>query len=147
TPAGDVAELCALGRALGQQRSAPLPVGSVKTNIGHAEGAAGVCGLIKAALSLWHGLIPARLHLESPNPKVAFDELGVRIASTLESWTGRGRIAGVSSFGLTGTNAHLLLASADTRGEEISKQKPTGHIASDASAGPTLVALSAHTEG
>jgi hypothetical protein len=74
TPAGDPIEAAAVGRALGQARRDPLPIGSVKTNIGHLEPASGLAGLIKATLALDHGIVPPTLHCERPNPNIAFDE-------------------------------------------------------------------------
>jgi acyl transferase domain-containing protein/acyl carrier protein len=108
TRAGDPVELTALGAALGPGRSHPCLVGSVKTNLGHTEGAAGVAGLIKAALALRHGVLPPSLHVTDPNPAVAWDELGlslVRAATQLAV----GGFGGVSSFGIAGTNAHVVL--------------------------------------
>jgi acyl transferase domain-containing protein/acyl carrier protein len=116
TPLGDVIELGALGAVLGRGRPAdrPLLVGSVKTNFGHLEAAAGIAGFIKAALSVAHGRVPPHLHLRTPNPEVPFTELNLRVPGALEPWpAGEGpRRAGVSAFGLSGTNAHVVLAEA-----------------------------------
>lgn len=113
TPVGDPIEAAAIGRVLSANRQGgdPVFVGSVKTNIGHLEAAAGVAGLIKAALSLKHGRIPAHLHLKDPNPAIAFDELGLRVPTQLTEWPTRSgpRYAGVNSFGFGGTNAHAVL--------------------------------------
>src|SRR6516162_3055522 len=79
TPAGDPIEAAAVGHALGQSRSKPLPIGSVKTNIGHLEPASGMAGLLKAALALERGVIPASINCETPNPKIPFDELNLRL--------------------------------------------------------------------
>ena len=85
-------------------------VGSVKTNIGHLESASGVAGLLKLALSLQHGSIPAHLHFRMPSPHIAWDELPVVVPSSQMDWPeGRPRIGGVSSFGASGTNAHVIL--------------------------------------
>ncbi|MFG1954464.1 type I polyketide synthase, partial [Micromonospora sp. NPDC048830] len=116
TPLGDPIEVDALAGALGRGRAAgrPLLLGSVKTNIGHLEAAAGVAGLIKTVLALRHGQVPAHLHLRTPNPHIKWDDLPVRVAAETTPWP-RGerlRIAGVSSFGMSGTNAHLVLAEA-----------------------------------
>ena len=72
TPAGDPIEAAAVGHSLGQSRSDPLPIGSVKTNIGHLEPASGMAGLLKAALALDRGIVPPTLHCETPNPNIAF---------------------------------------------------------------------------
>ena len=100
-------------RVLGAARAAdrPLLIGSVKTNIGHLEAAAGVAGLIKVALALQHGQIPPSLHFQTPNPHIAFDALRLAVQATLAPWPASDapRIAGVSSFGFGGTNCHVVL--------------------------------------
>jgi len=121
TPLGDPIELGALGAVLAQGRDAGrrCALGSVKTNIGHLEAAAGIAGLIKTALALHHRAIPPSLHFSQPNPHVAFDSLPLRVQCKLETWPENGRpaIAGVSSFGFGGTNAHLVLEEAPPGGE------------------------------
>ncbi|MFI0165589.1 SDR family NAD(P)-dependent oxidoreductase [Streptomyces sp. NPDC017095] len=117
TPAGDPVEAAALGAALGRDRSADTPalrVGSVKTNIGHLEGAAGIAGLVKVALSLKHRRLPPTLHHESPHPRIPLDELNLRVQTELTPWPDERRdlVAGVSSFGLGGSNCHVVLAEA-----------------------------------
>jgi phthiocerol/phenolphthiocerol synthesis type-I polyketide synthase C len=117
TPAGDPIEAAAVGRTLGQSRPDPLPIGSVKTNIGHLEPASGMAGLLKAALALERGFVPPTLHCESPNPGIAFDSLNLRLACAGEpiaSVPGQ-RYAGVNSFGFGGTNAHVVLAAPPPR--------------------------------
>ncbi|MCC6793695.1 MAG: SDR family NAD(P)-dependent oxidoreductase [Candidatus Hydrogenedentes bacterium] len=84
-------------------------LGSVKTNIGHLEAAAGIAGLIKAALVLKHGTIPAHLHLKQVNPLIELNGTPMRIATQQEAWDVEKRIAGVSSFGFGGANAHVIL--------------------------------------
>ncbi|WP_433343020.1 SDR family NAD(P)-dependent oxidoreductase [Micromonospora sp. CA-111912] len=113
TPVGDRVEAAALGAVLGAVRDPgrPLPVGSVKTNLGHLEGAAGICGLIKTALAIRHRELPAALHFTAPHPRVPLDELRLRVVTEAVPWTADGpRIAGVSSFGMGGTNCHVVLA-------------------------------------
>jgi acyl transferase domain-containing protein/acyl carrier protein len=116
TPLGDPIEIQALAAVLGENRPAdrPLLVGSVKTNFGHLEWAAGIAGLIKIVLSLQHQEIPPHLHLQTLNPFVNWDELPIRIPTEPTPWPAgaRRRIAGVSSFGFTGTNAHVVLEEA-----------------------------------
>ena len=113
TPVGDPVELRALASALASDRLAaePLLIGSVKTNIGHLEAAAGVAGLIKAALVLKHGYVPANLHLENPTRQVSFADLKIDVPRTGRAFPAtERRVAGVNSFGFGGTNAHVVLA-------------------------------------
>ncbi|MBI4375934.1 MAG: type I polyketide synthase [Elusimicrobia bacterium] len=117
TPLGDPIEALALGAVLKEGRSPgqKCAIGSVKTNFGHLEGAAGIAGLIKVALSMTNGVIPASLHYREPNPHIPFDRLPIRVQKRPGSWPGKGqkRIAGVSSFGFGGTNCHIVLASVN----------------------------------
>ncbi|MFN8546796.1 MAG: polyketide synthase [Candidatus Eisenbacteria bacterium] len=117
TPLGDPIEVAALRQAFGS-REAGAPrcaLGSVKTNIGHLDAAAGVAGLLKAALALQHGELPPSLHFERPNPKLELDSSSFFVNATLRQWPARegsARRAGVSSFGIGGTNAHAVLEEA-----------------------------------
>ena len=116
TAVGDPIEANALGAVLGQNRipGAACWVGSVKTNIGHLESASGIAGLIKVALCLKHGQIPPNLHFQTPNPKIPFSALRLRVPESLKPWPERGmRLAGVNSFGFGGTNAHVVLSGWD----------------------------------
>ncbi|MGN7781655.1 type I polyketide synthase [Mycolicibacterium sp. 22603] len=113
TPVGDPIEMRALAQALTTDRPAsrPLVIGSVKTNIGHLEAGAGVAGLIKAAMVVKHGFIPANLHLHNPTSHVSLAELKLDIPPTGRAFPPASRrIAGVNSFGFGGTNAHVVLA-------------------------------------
>ncbi|MBI3450490.1 MAG: SDR family NAD(P)-dependent oxidoreductase [Acidobacteria bacterium] len=115
TTLGDPVEVAALARAFG--RTSPghrCAIGSVKTNVGHLDAAAGVAGLVKAALALSHGEIPPSLHFERPNPKIAFAGTPFHVNAALTRWEANGspRRAGVSSFGIGGTNAHVVLEEA-----------------------------------
>lgn len=115
TALGDPIELQALGAVFDATRLAgsPLVVGSVKTNLGHLEATAGIAGLIKLVLMLQHKQIPASLHFTTPSPQIPWDALSLRVPTTLEPWVSAvPRVAGVSSFGFSGTNAHLVLAEA-----------------------------------
>ncbi|MRH92591.1 SDR family NAD(P)-dependent oxidoreductase [Nocardia sp. SYP-A9097] len=116
TAVGDPVEAAGLGAAIGAHRPAgqPLRVGSVKTNIGHLESAAGVAGLLKVVLSLENQALPASLNYRTPNPNIPLARLNLRVQQTLEPWPARGDIrrAGVSAFGLGGTNAHLIVEEA-----------------------------------
>ncbi|MEV6824685.1 beta-ketoacyl synthase N-terminal-like domain-containing protein [Amycolatopsis sp. NPDC051102] len=135
---GDPIEARALGAVLGAGRAAgtPLLIGSVKTNIAHAEAAAGIAGLIKVVLAMKHGTLPPQLHFAAPNPHISFDDLRLKVVTEATSWprhTGRA-IAGVSAFGFGGTNAHVVL-------EEPASQEDTGRPA----AGVRITVLSART--
>ena len=114
TALGDPVEVKALGAALGDERTVPLMIGSVKTNIGHLEAAAGIAGLIKIVLSLQHEEIPAHLHFKQPSPHIPWDKLPVEIPTVPTKWSSldKPRIAGLSSFGISGTNAHIVLEEA-----------------------------------
>ena len=105
---------------VGREASRPLLIGSVKTNIGHLEAAAGIAGVIKVILSLEHGLLPQHLHFRNPSPHIPWDRLAVQVVNEATVWerNGRPRIAGVSSFGFAGTNAHVILEEAP---EEVSQ--------------------------
>ena len=129
TPLGDPVELQALAASLGGGRPVdqPLRVGSVKSNIGHTEGAAGMAGLIKAVLILQNGAIPASLHFDAPNPHVDWQALPVRVQAKLRQWprNGRQRVVGVSAFGFSGTNAHAIVSEApDPPPEASSPESP-----------------------
>ena len=111
---GDSIEAKALAAVrFGAGGKLPLRIGSVKTNIGHLEAAAGVAGLVKVALAIHNRQLPPSLHFETPNPHIAFDELPLRVQTRLEAWPqpGERALAGVSSFGFGGTNAHVVLVS------------------------------------
>ncbi|HKP01955.1 MAG TPA: SDR family NAD(P)-dependent oxidoreductase [Chthoniobacterales bacterium] len=111
TAVGDPIEAHALAEALCQERSTPLPIGSVKTNMGHLETAAGVAGLVKAMLVLQHREIPGSVHFSSPSPHIDFDQLKLRVPTDLEPFpeTDGERLAGINSFGFGGANAHVIL--------------------------------------
>jgi acyl transferase domain-containing protein/NADPH:quinone reductase-like Zn-dependent oxidoreductase/acyl carrier protein len=121
TPAGDPIEAAAVGHSLGQSRYDPLPIGSVKTNIGHLEPASGMAGLLKASLALDRGIVPPTLHCEAPNPNIAFDKLNLRLIRDAEPITAvrERRYAGVNSFGFGGTNAHVVLAASPSQDKAL----------------------------
>ena len=115
TSLGDPIEIQALSAVLGKGRPSnePLKIGSVKTNLGHMESAAGIAGVIKLVLSLTHRQIPPHLHFKRPSPLLPWDKLAVTVPVKLTPWqTGDRLIGGVSSFGFSGTNAHVILAEA-----------------------------------
>lgn len=114
TQAGDKAETLALNNVFAKDRPDKLYIGSVKTNIGHLEAAAGVSGLIKAALCLKNGKIPANLHFDTPNPEIPFDSMCLKVSTEMQSWPriGKTKLVGVNAFGYGGTNAHVILSEA-----------------------------------
>ncbi|GAA2124628.1 type I polyketide synthase [Actinomadura napierensis] len=118
TRRGDPAEAAALGSVLGAARppDAPLLVGSVKPNIGHLEGAAGIAGLIKTAAAMARGRLPATLNFADPNPEIDLAGLHLRVHDRPGDWPDGERVAGVSAFGLGGSNCHLVLAEAPRAG-------------------------------
>ena len=123
TELGDPIEVQAAAAAYGKGRPAdrPLLLGSVKTNIGHLEAAAGVAGVIKVLLSMRAGVIPKHLHFERPNPRMDWARLPVRVTSSATAWPSPGdrpMRAGVSSFGFSGTNAHVILESYGPCGDD-----------------------------
>ncbi|WP_399121080.1 beta-ketoacyl synthase N-terminal-like domain-containing protein [Streptomyces sp. KM273126] len=116
TPVGDPIEAAALGAAVGALKAPgdPLRVGSVKTNIGHLEGAAGIAGLIKTVLSVRHRMLPPSLNFRTPNPEIPLDTLNLSVNDRLGEWPHPERplVAGVSSFGMGGTNCHVVVGEA-----------------------------------
>ena len=145
TSLGDPIEVEALAHAYGAGRTAsnPLLIGSAKTNIGHLEPAAGAAGLIKLLLALQHERIPPHLHVRTPNPHIAWEALPVKIVSSAEAWprAERPRLAGLSAFGFSGTNAHVIVQEAPA---------PSGARVSNGAKAPgercSLFALSAKTD-
>ncbi|SON62539.1 Phthiocerol/phenolphthiocerol synthesis polyketide synthase type I PpsE [Mycobacterium simulans] len=140
TPLGDPIEISGLKTAFGvseEPRSNPCVIGSVKSNIGHLEVAAGVAALIKTILCLKHKAIPATLHFTSPNPELHLDQTPFTVQSKYGPWEWDGvRRAGVSSFGIGGTNAHVVLEEAP----------PEAQVSTPADAtGPHVLLLSAKT--
>ncbi|NUU25878.1 MAG: polyketide synthase, partial [Streptomycetaceae bacterium] len=114
TALGDPIEVRALAAVLGRERTAPLRVGSVKTNFGHLEAAAGALSLLKVLLALDRGQVPPSLHLTEPNPHIPWDDVPVAVDTALRDWPRgpRPRVAGVSAFGMSGTNCHVLVEEA-----------------------------------
>ncbi len=137
TPIGDPIEVNALGGVFDPGRERPLWIGSVKTNIGHLEGAAGIASLIKAVLMLQHRRMPASLHFRAPNPRVDWDSLPIRVVTEARDFEDRGRpiTIGVNAFGFSGTNAHVVLEEWPSRGPTPDVQTPVR--------GPWLLPISA----
>ncbi len=140
TSLGDPIEAHALAAVLGPGRTTenPLVVGSVKTNVGHLESTAGVAGLIKLVLSLQHEKIPANLHFQKMNPHIDWNGVPVEIPVAARAWghAEKKRIAGVSAFGFSGTNAHVVVEEAPAREERVRSLERPLH----------LLTLSARTE-
>ncbi|AOJ40108.1 non-ribosomal peptide synthetase [Burkholderia lata] len=131
TPLGDPVELQALAAVFGAGRDADrrLRVGSVKTNIGHTESAAGIAGVIKVVLSLNHDRLPAHLHFRQPSPLVQWDALPLEVCAEASAWPRgeRPRRAGVSAFGASGTNAHLVLEEAPAPARQATPSRHKVH--------------------
>ena len=147
TELGDPVEAHAAAAAYGRGRSGerPLLIGTVKTNIGHLEAAAGVAGLVKVVLSMHHGVIPRHLHHERPSPRMDWGRLPLRVTSEATPWPepGRPMRAGVSSFGFSGTNAHVIVESHGAPGgggAEADVAGPGG-AASEAYSAPAAYSL------
>ena len=132
TSLGDPIEAQAAGAVYGVGREAnrPLLIGSAKTNIGHLEAAAGIAGVIKVILSLENELLPQHLHFQNPSPHIPWDRLAVQVVSEATAWerNGQPRIAGVSSFGFAGTNAHVILEEAPVRAPTPVEQPGNGRF-------------------
>jgi acyl transferase domain-containing protein/trans-aconitate methyltransferase len=135
TPLGDPIEVRALGAALCHDRPAdrPLLLGSVKTNVGHLESAAGVASLIKVVLMLQHGTIPPHLHLNELSPYIVSEQLPIAVPTEPTPWPepAASRIAGVSSFGISGTNAHLIVGTgpvAEAAAQPEPVDGPANHV-------------------
>ncbi|MEW2124215.1 SDR family NAD(P)-dependent oxidoreductase [Streptomyces sp. NPDC007259] len=139
TPVGDPVEAAALGAALGTDRpaDAPLQVGSAKTNVGHLEGAAGLVGLLKTALAVSRRRLPASLNFERANPAIPLTELGLRVRTEAGPWPREELplIAGVSSFGMGGTNCHVVVGEAGA-GAETGDGAKSGAVPASGAAGP-----------
>jgi phthiocerol/phenolphthiocerol synthesis type-I polyketide synthase C len=144
TPLGDSQEIGALAEVYqGGRNGARLPVGSVKTNIGHTESAAGLAGFLKAALCVNRGFIPASLHFKTPTPHIPWTSLAIRVPAEAERWDGKEspRRAGVSSFGFTGTNVHVILEEPPQRQRQEHEPPPALILPLSAQSSGALAAL------
>jgi acyl transferase domain-containing protein/acyl carrier protein len=160
TSLGDPIEVQAAAAVYGAGRdpNRPLLIGSAKTNIGHLESAAGIAGLIKVVLSLQHEVLPRNLHFENPSPNIPWDSLPVRVVDKAIPWQADGRLrrAGTSSFGFSGTNAHVLIeearpqsavaeefsaADVEAASEPVTGDEPVGVLPLSARSPEALVAL------
>jgi acyl transferase domain-containing protein len=131
TALGDPIEVGALGAVFGAaSRTAPLVLGAVKSSIGHLEAAAGLAGLLKVVLALRHEAIPANLHFRNPNPHIDWPRLPFAVPVREQPWkrSSRTRVAGVSSFGFSGTNAHVVIAEAPLPARAASEAVRPAHV-------------------
>lgn len=121
TKVGDPAELWAIGTVLGKGRAKPLPIGSIKSNIGHAEPASGILGLIKAMLALENDVLPASLHADVLNQNVNFEDLNIEVNRSTRALerSDKRRLAGINSFGFGGTNVHVVISDPPKRAVEV----------------------------
>ena len=145
TSVGESIEVGALSAVYGQNRPAarPLAIASVKTNIGHTEAASGVASLLKVVLALQNKQIPPHLHLKQPNPYIEWNEIPFEVPTELKEWQKEGtRFAGISAFGFSGTNAHIVLEEAPTpEPVETSLERPLHLLALSAKTETALVQL------
>ncbi|MFI1801606.1 type I polyketide synthase, partial [Streptomyces sp. NPDC020379] len=150
TKVGDPIEAAALGAVLGTaRRDDPLLVGSAKTNVGHLEGAAGIVGLIKAALGLRHGELFPSLNFRTPNPDIPLDELNLRVQTATAPWTpapDTPRTAGVSSFGVGGTNCHVVLTEGPRHAQQDTSARVEAPVVPWVVSGKSEAALRAQAE-
>ncbi|HTO31721.1 MAG TPA: type I polyketide synthase [Pararhizobium sp.] len=130
TKVGDPAEVWSIGTVIGANRRAPVPIGSIKSNIGHTEPASGLFGMLKAVMALENNYLPASLHFDTPNENIDFDGLNVRVtANPIELLRGkRARLAGINSFGFGGANAHVVISDPDPVQDERHRNNATGHV-------------------
>jgi acyl transferase domain-containing protein len=151
TSVGEPIEVAALEAVYGKNRpqDKPLVIGSVKTNIGHLEPASGIASLIKVVLALQHGEIPAHLHFKQPNPHINWNELPLKVPAQRMPWpiTEKRRLAGVSAFGFSGTNAHVVLEEAPvSKAVEKTVERPLHLLTLSAKTDEALVQLAERYE-
>jgi phthiocerol/phenolphthiocerol synthesis type-I polyketide synthase C len=129
TAIGDPIETWAIGNILGKRRKRPLPMGSVKSNLGHLEAASGMAGLMKVLLMFRHRIIPPNLHFNEPNPRIDFDDLNLRVVTEATPLPESGRLTvGINSFGFGGANAHLILSAPEKAGTSTTTSAPRNDL-------------------
>ena len=139
TPLGDPIEVSAIARVLCKDRTKPLYLGAVKTNVGHLDSAAGIVGVMKVVLSLQHKTIPQNLNYAEPNRHIPWGDWPLEVPTGNVPWDGAGRFAGISAFGMSGTNVHLIVGDAPEP-DAVAARAPVGD-------GPHLLPLSAKAAG
>ena len=127
TTLGDPIEIRALATVFGK-RAAPLLIGAVKTNLGHLEEAAGIASLMKVILAMQHDEIPPHLHFRNPNPHIDWAQVNFRVTVERTPWTAKKKIAGVSSFGLSGSNAHVVIEQAPEPATQVVVKERSAHL-------------------
>ena len=145
TRVGDPIEAATIGKVLGKPRSERLPIGSIKSNIGHLEPASGLAGVLKTLLALEHDVLPPSLHFDEPNPDIDFDDLNLEVCTAPMPLRRRDgpRYAGVNSFGFGGTNAHVVVGDAPPRPAKARRQVANSDLfAVSAASQPALRDLS-----
>ncbi len=143
TPLGDPIEVMAIARVLCEQRTKPLYLGSVKTNVGHLDSAAGIVGLMKVVLSLQNNIIPPHLNCTEPNRHIPWGDWPLEIPLKNIPWQGEERFAGISAFGMSGTNVHLIIGQAP----QAVQAPREGQASHKKHASPTDTKVSAQPEG
>lgn len=129
TPLGDPIEVMAIARVVCENRNKPLYLGSVKTNVGHLDSAAGIVGLMKVVLSLLHDTIPPHLNYTEPNRHIPWGEWPLKVPTENTPWKGSSRFAGISAFGMSGTNVHLIVGQAPNQKVSIQSDPiPQEHL-------------------
>ncbi|CAI6031548.1 unnamed protein product [Clonostachys chloroleuca] len=151
TKAGDPIEANAIGSVFASTRDTPLYVGSIKSNLGHLEGASGLAGVVKAVMSVSTGKILPNMHFETPNPDIDFKLLKIKVPTEVTDWPHDKPIrrASINSFGYGGSNSHAIIenySSSRSMASILPTYDPVGHLDEDAKMRPYILPLSAHNK-